>query len=117
MRKLLTFIAAILLTGSLFAGGLVTNTNQSAAWVRLPSRNASVNIELLSDGKISGIDNSGWTFSNDLLTLNLQDGTITVDALLSDEWDWENDTLAVCFSGISNEGKTAWGKKVAPGNQ
>jgi len=45
MRKLLTFIAAILLTGSLFAGGLVTNTNQSAAWVRLPSRNASVNID------------------------------------------------------------------------
>jgi len=45
MRKLLTFGAAILLTGSLFAGGLVTNTNQSAAWVRLPSRNASVNID------------------------------------------------------------------------
>ena len=26
----------------MFAGGLVTNSNQSAAWVRLPSRNASV---------------------------------------------------------------------------
>jgi long-subunit fatty acid transport protein len=45
MRKFLTFIAAMFITGSLFAGGLVTNTNQSAAWVRLPSRNASVGID------------------------------------------------------------------------
>jgi long-chain fatty acid transport protein len=45
MRKLLTFIVALLVTGSLFAGGIVTNTNQSAAWVRLPSRNASTSID------------------------------------------------------------------------
>jgi long-subunit fatty acid transport protein len=45
MRKLLIFVAAMLITGSLIAGGLVTNTNQSAAWVRLPSRNASVGID------------------------------------------------------------------------
>src|SRR5450759_46643 len=45
MRKLLTFVAGTLITGSMFAGGLVTNTNQSAAWVRLPSRNASIGID------------------------------------------------------------------------
>jgi long-subunit fatty acid transport protein len=45
MRKLLTFFTGTLITGSLFAGGLVTNTNQSASWVRLPARNASVNID------------------------------------------------------------------------
>jgi long-chain fatty acid transport protein len=45
MRKFFTFFAAMLITGSLLAGGLVTNTNQSAAWVRLPSRNASVGID------------------------------------------------------------------------
>jgi long-chain fatty acid transport protein len=45
MRKLLTSVFATLIAGSLFAGGLVTNTNQSAAWVRLPSRNASVGID------------------------------------------------------------------------
>ena len=45
MRKLLTSVFATLIAGSLFAGGLVTNTNQSAAWVRLPARNASVGID------------------------------------------------------------------------
>jgi len=42
MRKILIFIAGTLVTGNLLAGGLVTNTNQSASWVRLPSRNASI---------------------------------------------------------------------------
>jgi len=45
MRKLLTSAIGILMAGTLFAGGLVTNTNQSAAWVRLPSRNASTGID------------------------------------------------------------------------
>jgi long-chain fatty acid transport protein len=45
MRKLLTFVAALLITGSLFAGGLVTNTNQSAMYTRLQSRNASTGID------------------------------------------------------------------------
>jgi long-chain fatty acid transport protein len=41
MRKILILFAGTLVTGTLLAGGLVTNTNQSASWVRLPSRNAS----------------------------------------------------------------------------
>ncbi|MDO9341263.1 MAG: hypothetical protein Q7T72_12150 [Bacteroidales bacterium] len=40
MRKLLTFIAGALITGSVLAGGLVTNTNQSVLYTRLQSRNA-----------------------------------------------------------------------------
>lgn len=45
MRKFLTFFSATLITGCLMAGGLVTNTNQSASWVRLPVRDASVEID------------------------------------------------------------------------
>jgi long-chain fatty acid transport protein len=45
MRKLLTFASAVLIAGNLFSAGLVTNTNQSAAWVRMPSRNASTGID------------------------------------------------------------------------
>lgn len=45
MRKILTFICTTLITGSLFAGGVVTNTNQSAMYTRLQSRNASTSID------------------------------------------------------------------------
>ena len=45
MRKLLIFVFAMLISGSLLAGGLVTNTNQSAMFTRLQSRNASTDID------------------------------------------------------------------------
>jgi len=45
MKKILTAFSALLLTGSLLAGGLVTNTNQSALYTRLQSRNASTAID------------------------------------------------------------------------
>jgi long-subunit fatty acid transport protein len=45
MRKFLTFVASLFITGSLLAGGLVTNNNQSAMYTRLQNRNASTDID------------------------------------------------------------------------
>jgi hypothetical protein len=45
MKRIMTFFGAALVAGSLFAGGLVTNTNQSARYTRLQSRNASTGID------------------------------------------------------------------------
>jgi len=45
MRKFLISVLGTLITGSMFAGGLVTNTNQSALYTRLQSRNASTSID------------------------------------------------------------------------
>lgn len=45
MRKILTLVAAMAITGSLFAGGLVTNTNHSAYMVRMLSRQASTGVD------------------------------------------------------------------------
>lgn len=45
MRKILFSIAAMLITGSIFAGGLVTNNNQSALFTRLQNRNASTDVD------------------------------------------------------------------------
>jgi long-chain fatty acid transport protein len=45
MKKILTVISALVITGSLFAGGLVTNTNHSAYMVRMLSRNASTSVD------------------------------------------------------------------------
>jgi long-chain fatty acid transport protein len=45
MRKLLTFVVSLFITGSLLAGGLVTNNNHSAMFTRLQNRNASTSID------------------------------------------------------------------------
>lgn len=45
MRKLLTIVAATLISGSMLAGGLVTNNNQSAMFTRTQNRNASTGID------------------------------------------------------------------------
>jgi long-chain fatty acid transport protein len=44
-RKLLLALSAALLTTGLMAGGIMTNTNQSAAYARLLARNASLGID------------------------------------------------------------------------
>ncbi len=45
MKKILTIFSALALSGTLFAGGLVTNNNQSALFTRLQSRNASTSVD------------------------------------------------------------------------
>jgi long-chain fatty acid transport protein len=45
MKKILTVLSAMVVSGSLLAGGLVTNTNQSAQFIRLLSRNASTDVD------------------------------------------------------------------------
>jgi long-chain fatty acid transport protein len=67
MKKLFMLIVATSLTGTLLAGGLVTNTNQSALYTRLQSRNASTGIDAvyynpagltkLSDGLFFSVNN------------------------------------------------------------
>jgi long-chain fatty acid transport protein len=67
MRKFFAFFAGTLITGSVLAGGLVTNTNQSAMFTRLQNRNASTVIDAvyfnpagltkLADGFYASISN------------------------------------------------------------
>ena len=46
MKKILfTIFSLLLLADFVFAGGIVTNTNQSAAWVRTLARDASVDVD------------------------------------------------------------------------
>ena len=71
MRKLLTFIFSMFITGSLLAGGLVTNNNHSAMFTRLQNRNASTSIDAayfnpagltrLGDGFFASINNQTIT--------------------------------------------------------
>jgi len=44
-RKLFTILGIVLMAQLAFAGGIVTNTNQSVAWVRMMARDASVDVD------------------------------------------------------------------------
>lgn len=85
MRKVLHVILALLVTGTVtYAGGIVTNTNQSAAWARYFSRYATTDVDAvffnpaglakLSNGLHFSVNNQSiWqtqTLSNDFPLLN-----------------------------------------------
>jgi long-chain fatty acid transport protein len=45
MKKSILFAAFLMLAPLVYAGGLLTNTNQSAQFIRMMSRNASLDID------------------------------------------------------------------------
>lgn len=86
MRKILSFIAAILITGSLFAGGLVTNTNQSAMFTRLQNRNASTGIDAVY------YNPAGLTRLGDGLYVSLNNQTIGQTKTVGNNYPYLNGT-------------------------
>ena len=44
-KRILLGLTLLMATTSAFAGGLLTNTNQSASYVRNPSRDAAIDID------------------------------------------------------------------------
>ncbi len=92
MKRILTVIAVgVLFAQMAFAGGIVTNTNQSAEWVRMLSRDASTDIDAvyfnpagviaLGEGLHFSLSNQSifqeYKLTDDYSTLN--DGTYTGD--------------------------------------
>jgi len=72
-------MAALLLGGQLFAGGIVSNTNQSAQYVRMLSRNASYEIDAVyfnPAGVAMLSDGFHFSFSNQSI---FQTKTVTTD--------------------------------------
>ncbi|HSO88392.1 MAG TPA: TonB-dependent receptor [Draconibacterium sp.] len=63
MRKLTFLLASFMLTNFVFAGGLLTNTNQSAQFIRMMSRNASLDIDAVYYNPAGLIKlEDGWHF-------------------------------------------------------
>ena len=64
MKKTIIFSAFMMLTVVAFAGGVLTNTNQSVQYIRMMSRNASTGIDAVyfNPAGLTALDN-GWHFA------------------------------------------------------
>jgi long-chain fatty acid transport protein len=64
MKKLIVLAALLMLTPHVFAGGLLTNTNQSAQFIRMMSRNASLDIDAVYFNPAGLVElRDGWHFA------------------------------------------------------
>jgi len=110
MKKILLTITAVCITASLMAGGLVTNTNQSAAFTRLLSKNASVMVDAAyfnPAGLTKLNDGIHFSLSNQIIT---QTKTITNNYSLLNEDSYTGDVKAPFFPsfyGVYKKGKFA----------
>src|SRR5450759_4816041 len=93
MRILLTFFAGTLITGSLLAGGLVTNTNQSAMFTRLQNRNASTGIDAVY------YNPAGLTKLGDGFYLSLNNQTISQTQTITNNYTYLTGTKPITYIG------------------
>lgn len=73
MKKLLSVLLITAINLSVFAGGLVTNTNQSASWVRMPSQNGAISISSVyfNPAGLMKLDNGiHFSISNQIIKQN-----------------------------------------------
>jgi len=97
MKKLTLTLLSFILTFSMFAGGLVTNTNQSAAWARMLVRDASTDIDA------AYYNPAGLTKLSDGFHLSLSNQTVkqvrTINNSLLNK-DFEGNTFAPIFPNL-----------------
>lgn len=89
------FSGALLLMSTAFAGGILTNTNQSAQFVRMPSRNASIDIDAV--------------YYNPAGLMQMKNGFYFA---LNNQTIWQNRTFTSEFPLLNN--KEYEGKVTAP---
>ena len=87
MKKVFVFIAATAFCFTLFAGGFVTNTNQSAKFLRNPARTASTEIDAI--------------FSNPA-GLSFMDGTFAIS--LNNQMAFQTRTIKATFAPFALNG-------------
>jgi arabinan endo-1,5-alpha-L-arabinosidase len=80
--------------------------------VNTASKNHSINIELLSNGTISGVDASTWSFADGWMTLKFNNESTLYKVKVFSEWDWENKRKTIVYTGNSTTGQSGWGKKI-----
>ncbi len=88
MKKFSLIFASALIGGQLLAGGIVSNTNQSAQYVRMMSRNASLQIDAayFNPAGIAGLDNGFHLALNNQTIFQTKTVTTTFPTLNNKEF-------------------------------
>lgn len=97
MKKLTLFASLFILCNVVFAGGVLTNYNQSAQYVRMMSRNASLEIDgvFYNPAGLTKLEN-GWHFALNSQTI-FQDKTIESNFPLLNDGNYKGTTLVPVF--------------------
>jgi long-subunit fatty acid transport protein len=117
MKKLKLLLALFMLANVVFAGGLLTNYNQSAQYVRMMSRNASLEIDgvFYNPAGLVKLEN-GWHFAFNNQTI-FQDKTIESDFPLLNDGYYKGTTevpVFPSFYGVYKKEKWAFSIGVGP---
>jgi long-chain fatty acid transport protein len=99
-RSLSTAMAALLLSGTMFAGGILTNTNQSAMYTRMGCRDATVGIDAVYYNP-AGLTKlaDGFHFSINNQTIG-QTRTITSNYQYLNDGKYTGEVSAPIFPGV-----------------
>lgn len=94
------FSGALLLMNTAFAGGILTNTNQSAQFVRMPSRNASTDIDAVYYNPAGLMQmKNGFYFALNNQTI-WQNRTITSEFPLLNNKEYKGSVFAPVFPDV-----------------
>lgn len=99
-RFLLTVFTALLLTSTMFAGGILHNTNQSAMYTRMPARDATLGIDAVyynPAGLTKLADGFHFSINNQFIG---QTRTVTSDYQYLNDPKYIGDVSAPLFPGI-----------------
>jgi long-subunit fatty acid transport protein len=101
MKRITLLSFAVSLSSILMAGGIVTNTNQSAMFTRLQARDATIGIDAVyfNPAGLNFLPNNGLYFSLNNQTLG-QTRTITSDYLYLNNSEYLGKVSAPLFPGI-----------------
>ena len=100
MKKITLFASLFIVCNVVFAGGVLTNYNQSAQYVRMMSRNASLEIDgvFYNPAGLTKLEN-GWHFALNSQTI-FQDKTIESDFPLLNDGNYKGTTLVPVFPSV-----------------
>ncbi len=117
MKKIALSVAFMMLLQLAFAGGILTNYNQSAQYIRMMSRNASLDVDAVFYNPAGLVKlNDGWHFSFSSQTI-WQDRNIQSSFPLLNSKDYKGETFAPIFPdfyGVYKKDKWAFSIGVAP---